>query len=559
MKILSRILIVLLAFLLMVPPCPAESFSPISPGTNTGPSLVSRTDMVYANAIGLRPRSCTLYWWESKPGKCQLTLRTIPDLAQLTEGGNPVTWESKNEQVAKVTKADGNIVEVTAQGIGTTQIYARVQGRSRMLSVSCRVRVKGIPVRSITLNTDHLDFDLSKKGSGLSAQLKANVLPKNASSTRVIWSSSDDNVATVDQTGLVQAEGRGVCTITAADAMGGKKKATVKVRCIDPDKMVPVVFTAGGDLVLGGDKRKGTDRRFAELVKKDYGYVLRNLQSLLSNDDFSIFNLEGPLVGGGSPRKPSRSFNFYGKPEYVNILRQGSVEVVNVVNNHINDYGTKGQTLSILRRTGKPIVISDEQIKSEANVMTVTKEGEDVRVGFIGFFGPVSTRAVSSRIKKAKSKCNVLVASFHFCDAKEHSHLVYGSQIRQARAAVDAGATVVLGHHTHVPSGIELYKGVYIYYGLGSTQSSGKNFGRRDIYNTFLTRQTIRWDPYTDYTLCEVPTIYPICPTGAPVTEENNCQPIFLGPGDDRYRYVLDVLDKYSRTGDLNPAPFNLA
>jgi hypothetical protein len=535
MKILSRILSFLLAFLLMALPCLAEN----PPMAGRRP-LAPKADPLYARSISLSPRAKTLYLAE-EPGtvKLQLTAKTSPDPQLLADGGNPIIWESENEAVATVDQNG----EVTAVGMGTTRIRASVEARTRTLRVSCRIRVRAVPVRFITITPNYLNLDLSGEDS---AQLTANVLPANATCKKVTWESSDDRIATVEN-GLVKAKRKGLCTITATDVMTRKKKASIQVRCIKRSDMVPVVFTAGGDLVLGGDKKKRTDQHFANCIKgedgqPDYGYVLRNLKPLLETDDFSIFNLEGPLAGGRAPRKPQRRFNFYGKPEYARILAEGSVEVANVVNNHAHDYGTKRQTLAALKKYNR--IISDEQIGSDANVLT-TEDG--VRVGFIGFFGPVGSYTISSRVKTAKSRCDVLVASFHFCDAVEHSHAVRSSQIRQARAAVNAGAAVVLGHHTHVPSGIEVYRGVYIYYGLGSTQSSGRSFGRGKKFSTFLTRQTILFDPDTQYTLCEVPTLYPICPRSTPPNEENNSQPIFLQEGDERFDYVLGVVNRYSR------------
>ena len=447
MKILSRILSFLLAFLLMALPCLAENL----PMAGRRP-LAPKADPLYARSISLSPRAKTLYWSESNPVTYQLTVGTRPfSPPRLAEGGNPVIWESENENVATVDQNG----KVTPVGMGTTRISASVEARTRTLKVSCRIRVRGIPVRSITITPNHLDLDLSNKLRNSSAQLTANVLPKNASCTRVTWSSSDENVATVDKiTGLVEARSKGNCTVTATDAITKKKTAFVQVCCIDGDDLVPVVFTAGGDLVLGGDKKKKTDRRFADFVQGNWDYVLYNLRDLLINDDFSIFNLEGPLAGGGTPRKPSRKFNFYGKPEYAKILTAGSVEVANVVNNHAHDYGTKPQTLRALNN--EKVKISDARIKSEDNILTIRKDGKSVRVGFIGFFGPVSSSYISSRIRQARLNkslpIDMLVASFHFCDAREHSHVVYGSQIRQARAAVDAGAAVVLGHTPTSPA-----------------------------------------------------------------------------------------------------------
>lgn len=63
---------------------------------------------------------------------------------------------------------------------------------------------------------------------GKSKQLKTSVIPVDADDKIVIWSSSNPKVATVSQTGVVQAKGKGTCIISAI-TNDGKKKATCKV------------------------------------------------------------------------------------------------------------------------------------------------------------------------------------------------------------------------------------------------------------------------------------------------------------------------------------------
>ena len=77
---------------------------------------------------------------------------------------------------------------------------------------------------NITLTPD--SAILTKKGE--TVQLIATVTPENTLDKKVIWSSSDSSVATVDANGLVTAVSNGTVIITAATEEGGKT-ATTKI------------------------------------------------------------------------------------------------------------------------------------------------------------------------------------------------------------------------------------------------------------------------------------------------------------------------------------------
>ena len=59
-----------------------------------------------------------------------------------------------------------------------------------------------------------------------------------------------------------------------------------------------------------------------------------------------------------------------------------------------------------------------------------------------------------------------VIASFHWGD--EYSLVPAERQVALARAAVDAGASVVLGHHPHVLQPVEVYRNGVIFYSLGN-------------------------------------------------------------------------------------------
>ncbi len=70
-------------------------------------------------------------------------------------------------------------------------------------------------------------------------------------------------------------------------------------------------------------------------------------------------------------------------------------------------------------------------------------------------------------IRALRSRCDVLCVSMHKGTVHTPA-LVNGYEKQIARAAVDAGADAVIGHHAHLLRGIELYKGKAIYHGLGN-------------------------------------------------------------------------------------------
>ena len=120
-----------------------------------------------------------------------------------------LTWTSDAPAVASVD-ADGN---VTARKAGTAKVTVKV---SESVSAVCEVtvisRVTGIS----------LDMTAVELKPGETHQLKATVLPENASDAGVTWYSDKEGVATVSQSGLVTAVGAGEATVHAVTSDGGK-------------------------------------------------------------------------------------------------------------------------------------------------------------------------------------------------------------------------------------------------------------------------------------------------------------------------------------------------
>ena len=150
-----------------------------------------------------------------EPGKLVAT----PDPEDST-----VTWSSSNPEVATVDR-NGN---VSAVSIGEADITA-ICGAAKAV---CHVSVveKIIPVETVSLGED---FTLAVGGE---RELEASITPADANNYgSVLWESSNEEVATVDQTGRVKTVGGGRATIsaTAGDITGS---VVVTVQSITLDK-----------------------------------------------------------------------------------------------------------------------------------------------------------------------------------------------------------------------------------------------------------------------------------------------------------------------------------
>lgn len=139
----------------------------------------------------------------------QLTATVSPATALNTD----VIWTSSDETIAMVSQTG----LVTAVGDGTCTVTCTAQDGSGV-TATCTVTVVQL-VNGITLDQTSLSLNTGMKKT---AQLTATISPDNASNKNVTWTSDDEAVATVSQTGLVTAIGGGTCTVTctAQDVSG---------------------------------------------------------------------------------------------------------------------------------------------------------------------------------------------------------------------------------------------------------------------------------------------------------------------------------------------------
>jgi poly-gamma-glutamate synthesis protein (capsule biosynthesis protein) len=222
-----------------------------------------------------------------------------------------------------------------------------------------------------------------------------------------------------------------------------------------------IVVSAVGDCTLGDPA--GTERAPGSFHRAhedgDMARPFSAVHAVLSEDDVTIANLETTLTTAAHRR--DTVFAFRGKPEFARMLAAGSVELVSVANNHSGDCGPRGleETKQSLASAGVGwfgLGTADKR---------VVRGIEVVNLGYLG--GRLDVREQVKRdVARHKQPGNLVIASFHW--GIEGEHTVTDVQQKLGRAAIDAGADLVLGHHPHVLQGIETYKGKKIVYSLAN-------------------------------------------------------------------------------------------
>lgn len=176
-----------------------DTSSTSDPITVTAPETPQET----VSSIKLSEYSLKLYVGE--PGK-QLTATVLP-----AGSAASVKWTSSNPAVAKVSEKGF----VTPVGPGMSIISAEAGGRR----VSATAAVLAQRVRVDGVSFEKTSYELPLGGQRL--MLEAEVTPGNATDKTLIWTSSNEGVATVSRTGIVTALSVGETTIRATSVDGG--------------------------------------------------------------------------------------------------------------------------------------------------------------------------------------------------------------------------------------------------------------------------------------------------------------------------------------------------
>jgi poly-gamma-glutamate capsule biosynthesis protein CapA/YwtB (metallophosphatase superfamily) len=220
-------------------------------------------------------------------------------------------------------------------------------------------------------------------------------------------------------------------------------------------------------------------RAFDAPMRSDPESVYGDLLPELRAADLRIVNCECALTRAPKPVWKSGAV-FKGHPAHVKALTAVPFDVACLGNNHVLDYGIPGlrETLQVLhqnrvRTVGAGLTDAEAHRPLSVNVrgtkihIVNLSEGEDLTAsnGGPGVFGWDLDRAAAA-VARCRQQGGVVIVIAH-CGLE---YIPYPPPYVAAafRAMIDAGADCVVGHHPHVPQGVELYRGRPIAYSLGN-------------------------------------------------------------------------------------------
>lgn len=209
-------------------------------------------------------------------------------------------------------------------------------------------------------------------------------------------------------------------------------------------------------------------------------HPFQRMRDVIRGADIAFANLEMPLTDRGR-----HTGAFRGDPAFADALRWAGFDVVSVANNHAFDAETRGlmDTMANLRRAGVGHVGGGMDLESAREPHVTEVDG--ISVAFLGYtYGvngvgswawaneglpgvmPLDPLLIREDIRRVRERVDYVAVSLHW--AVENSKETHPDARAFAHDLVDAGADVIIGHHPHVPRGVEVYDGKVILYSLGN-------------------------------------------------------------------------------------------
>ena len=206
------------------------------------------------------------------------------------------------------------------------------------------------------------------------------------------------------------------------------------------------------------------------LAKNGYEWPFSLVKGWLEVDDLTVANLEVVLTT--RTQHKDKVYYLRGKPEFARVLTLGSVEAVNTVNNHCEDFGRAGyqDTLNSLDAEGVLRFGCNRPDQESGHDDLLVQDLNGIRFGFIGFSYPQTSDVdrIAKRVKRLKEEegCDIVIVSLHW--GREVHDTPTSGQMSYAKKVIAAGADMIYGHHPHVLQQIHFYEGKPILYSTGN-------------------------------------------------------------------------------------------
>ncbi len=235
----------------------------------------------------------------------------------------------------------------------------------------------------------------------------------------------------------------------------------------------------GGDLALLGCAESTPGRPFTLTISEE-------VKKLFRRSDVNIINLESPLTESNNKILKTGP-HLRSNPDSIKLLSDLNINIACLSNNHIRDYGDEGvkDTIDTCRDVNIDIVGAGSDVDEASKPLILKVKGKKIAV--LNFseseFNTASDLRAGSNpddpihiwrtFEGVKGKVDFIIVIMH--GGKEMHPYPTPHQFKLFRFVADLGADAVIGHHSHVMGGYEIYKNKPIIYSLGNFIFDEKN------------------------------------------------------------------------------------
>ena len=238
----------------------------------------------------------------------------------------------------------------------------------------------------------------------------------------------------------------------------------------------------GGDISL--DEKAVTTAQLDASEGDISKCISPELIEIMQDADIMCLNNEFTFSNNGTPMN-GKMYTFRAQPERVSILQDMGVDIVQLSNNHVYDYGKQAllDTFTTLEDVGidyfgaghnleeamKPVYYTlDDKVvafvgASRAEKYKMTPQATETEPGILRCY---DTELFLQVIAEADENADFVIAVVHW--GTEYSYDLEEVQLTTGKAYLDAGADVIIGGHSHCLQGMEYYDGKPIIYSLGN-------------------------------------------------------------------------------------------
>lgn len=292
----------------------------------------------------------------------------------------------------------------------------------------------------------------------------------------------------------------GLAAVGAVLLTGCRTVPVAAVAVPYPRDVAQVTMAVAGDVIPHEAVREAAAA--AGPGESGWEALLSDVSDVFKGVDVGFVNMETPVAPNHS--KGSKPFMFDAPVALPEALKASGIKIVSFANNHVMDQGWAGfaETREHLREIG--LLFAGTGDTAQTSWQPVFTEAHGIKIGWLGMtrwlngnrnpanddqphvnFFPYPGEAggapgmdeagVLSAVKAARAQCDFLVVSIHW--GVEYATAPRPEDVAMAHKMIDAGASVIVGHHPHVLQQVETYttadgRHAVIFYSLGNFLSN---------------------------------------------------------------------------------------